>query len=137
MAHRSDGPALSPGCLCMGTEQCAVVDVNSKCLRNMFALDMCLHTRQDKWGKHGKCWSCRGGGGGAARHRTIKERGEGVASSSQHHQGDGHASSLGRMSMGKAQRARCSEDSSVVVEAAVWLKLASRTEQLGTAPSRR
>ena len=27
----------------MCTGQCAVVDVNSKCWRNMFVLDMCLH----------------------------------------------------------------------------------------------
>ena len=46
MAHRSDGPASSLGCLGMCTEQCAVVDVNSKCWRNMFLLDVCLHTRQ-------------------------------------------------------------------------------------------
>ena len=36
MAHRSDGPALSLGCLGMGTGQCAVVDVNSKCWKSMF-----------------------------------------------------------------------------------------------------
>ena len=42
----------------MCTEQCVVADVNSKCWRNMFKLEMCLHTRQDRWGM-------RGGGGGA------------------------------------------------------------------------
>ena len=35
------------GCLGMCTGQCAVVDVNSKCWRNMFVL-VCLHTRQDR-----------------------------------------------------------------------------------------
>ena len=48
MAHRSDGPALSLGCLGMGTEQCAVVDVNSKCWKSVFLLDTCLHTRQTR-----------------------------------------------------------------------------------------
>ena len=37
MAHRSDGPALSLGCLGMGTEQCAVVVVNSKCWKGGLA----------------------------------------------------------------------------------------------------
>ena len=33
------------GCLGMCTGQCAVVDVNSKCWRNLLVPDMCLHTR--------------------------------------------------------------------------------------------
>ena len=36
MAHRSDGPALSLGCLDVGTEQCAVVDVDLKCGESVF-----------------------------------------------------------------------------------------------------
>ena len=46
------------GCLGMCTEQCAVADVNSKCWRNMFKLEVCLHTRQDRRGMRGKRW-CR------------------------------------------------------------------------------
>jgi hypothetical protein len=56
MAHPSDGPASSLGCLGMCTEQCAVMDVNSKCLRNMFALDM--------KGRGGGGWWLGEGGGG-------------------------------------------------------------------------
>ena len=72
MAHRSDGPALSLGCLGMGTEQCAVVDVNSKCCGRAcscgFLVDTSLQIRQTsqaqralesteecEWGKHGEC----------------------------------------------------------------------------------
>ena len=46
------------GCLGMCTEQCAVIGISSKSWRNMFKLEMHLHTRQDKQGMRGKRW-CR------------------------------------------------------------------------------
>ena len=48
-------------CLGMCTEQVAVVDVSSKCWQNMLKLEMCLYTRQDRWGMRGKrwCWKLR------------------------------------------------------------------------------
>ena len=52
------GPPPRLGCLGMCTEQCAVIDVSSKSWRNMFKLEMRLHTRQDRQGMRGKRW-CR------------------------------------------------------------------------------
>ena len=46
-----------------------------------------------------------------------------LASSAQHHQGDGPTSPLGRLSMSKGQSAVCSGGLVVVIEAVVWLKL--------------
>ena len=53
--------------------------------------------------------------------------GRGWASSAQHHQGDGPTSLLGSVSMGKEQRAVCSDGLVVEVEAAVWLKFGYRS----------
>ena len=59
----------------------------------------------------------------------MRKRTKRGGSSAQHHRGDGPASSLGPVSMGKEQRAVCSGGLVVAVEAAVWLKL-------GLSPSR-
>ena len=75
MAHQSNGPAPSLGCLGMCTEQCAVVDVNSKCWRNMFVLDMCLHTRQMRQAR--RALEPEGvGGASEARRRASEGAGE-------------------------------------------------------------
>ena len=61
------------GCLGMCTEPCAVIDVNSKSLRNMSVPAYKARRMQDKWGKYGKCRSrrvsevCRSASEGARR----------------------------------------------------------------------
>ena len=60
-----------------------------------------------------------------------------LASSTQHHQGDGPTSSLGPVSMGKGQRAVCSGGLVVEVEAAVLSKLGSSLSRVEEADSGR
>ena len=78
MHHQGDGPASSLGCVSMGKEQCAVASL----------------LKLKLWLKSGELAAILG-----------QERRGGLASSAQHHQGVGPASSLGRLSMGTEQRA--------------------------------
>ena len=65
----------------MCTEQCAVIDVNSKSLRNMSEPAYKARRMQDKWDKYGKCRSrrvsvvCRSASEGARR--ALENVGEG------------------------------------------------------------
>ena len=75
----TSGPASSLGCVGMCTEQCAVVDVHSKCWRNMLLLDMCLHTRQMRQTRRGlepEARRRRVGGASEARRRASEGAGE-------------------------------------------------------------
>ena len=74
MAHRSDGPAFSLGCLGMCTERCAVVDVHSKCRRSVLLLDTCLHTKQTRQTRRA---SEPGSVGGASESVRKRQEGEG------------------------------------------------------------
>jgi hypothetical protein len=69
------GPPPRLGCLGMCTEQCAVTGISSKSWRNMFKLEMRLHTRQDKQGMRGKRWCrrCRRCAGERRRRRMAPE----------------------------------------------------------------